>query len=241
MRGFAAPVFQNILRHPDADYRLPPVIVLFGRLVVVYVDVSSSGNAGAGVMLFVYMVLLLYEKWSNSASAGVLYYYAEALPLIYLLVISRLLFFSAFGENFGPTGASGSARPPLSSTHYGRERPCSAEGEKRSSEGQSQAKPVSDLRLGFHKAPLCQQSCHRRAITAALPPKNGKRCAVSCHLFRCAPQMSTHCTLLCPSYPHRGGIIARAVPRSTVSAENSLHNIIKFWERYTCCPLWNLR
>ena len=208
---------------------------------MVFVDVSKNVGTSAGVVLIVYMVFVLLVRLRHSASAYVLSLYMRVLPLIYLLGISRLFFFSAFGENFGPTGASGSARPPLSSTHYGRERPCSAEGEKRSSEGQSQAKPVSDLRLGFHKAPLCQQSCHRRAITAALPPKNGKRCAVSCHLFRCAPQMSTHCTLLCPSYPHRGGIIARAVPRSTVSAENSLHNIIKFWERYTCCPLWNLR
>ena len=114
MRGFAAPVFQNILRHPDADYRLPPVIVLSGRLVVVFVDVISSGNAGAGVVLFVYMVFVLLVILSRSASASVLYYYAEVLPLIYLLGISRLFFFSAFGENFGPTGASGSARPPLS-------------------------------------------------------------------------------------------------------------------------------
>ena len=50
MRGFAAPVFQNILRHPDADYRLAPVIVLFGRLVVVFVDMISGGNASAGVI-----------------------------------------------------------------------------------------------------------------------------------------------------------------------------------------------
>ena len=50
MRGYAAPVFQNILRHPDADYRLAPVIVLFGRLVVVFVDEISGGSASAYVI-----------------------------------------------------------------------------------------------------------------------------------------------------------------------------------------------
>ena len=149
MRGFAAPVFQNILRHPDADYRLPPVIVLFWRLVVMFVDMINGGNAGAGVVFFVYMVLVLLGSLRHSASAYVLSLYMAIVHCIYLLGISRLLFFSAFGENFGPTGASGSARPPLSSTHYGRERPCGAKGEKRSSEGQSQAEPVSDLRLGL--------------------------------------------------------------------------------------------
>lgn len=33
-------------------------------------------------------------------------------------------------RNFGPTYASGSASPSLSSTHYGRQHLCSAEGEK---------------------------------------------------------------------------------------------------------------
>ena len=149
MRGFAAPVFQNILRHPDADYRLPPVIVLFGRLAVVFVDMISNGNAGANVVVFVYMVLVLYGRWSHSASASVVFPYMEVVPLFVVLGISRLFFFSAFGENFGPWYAKVRAGASLSSSHFALDRPCSAEGEKRSSEGQSQAEPVSDLRLGL--------------------------------------------------------------------------------------------
>ena len=114
-----------------------------------FVDVISSGNAGAGVVLFVYMVFVLLVILSRSASASVLYYYAEVLPLIYLLGISRLFFFSAFGENFGLWYAKVRAGASLSSSHFALDRPCSAKGKKRSSEGQSQAEPVSDLRLGL--------------------------------------------------------------------------------------------
>ena len=149
MRGFAAPVFQNILRHPDADYRLPPVIVLFGRLVGIFVDVISGGSASAGVVVYVYMVLLLLGEMCHSASASVVFPYMEVVSLFVVLGISRLFFFSAFGENFGPWYAKVRAGASLSSSHFALDRPCSAEEEKRSSEGQSQAKPVSDLRLGF--------------------------------------------------------------------------------------------
>ena len=108
MRGFAAPVFQNILRHPDADYRIAvplrsnatgglstpvgcrrhplsgelaaieaaaPVIVLFGRLVVIFVDVSRNAGASASVDVLVYMVIELLGKLSRSASAGVLFHH----------------------------------------------------------------------------------------------------------------------------------------------------------------------
>ena len=149
MRGFAAPVFQNILRHPDADYRLPPVIVLFGRLVVMFVDVISGGSASANVVINVYMVLVLLGRLGRSTSAYVISLYMAIVHCIYLLGISRLLFFSAFGENFGPWYAKVRAGASLSSSHFALDRPCSAKGEKRSSEGQSQAEPVSDLRLGL--------------------------------------------------------------------------------------------
>ena len=149
MRGFAAPVFQNILRHPDADYRLPPVIVLFGRLVVVFVDVISNGSASARVLVFVYMVLMLYRISGHSASAYVLFLYAEVLPLIYLLGISRLLFFSAFGENFGPWYAKVRAGASLSSSHFALDRPCSAEGKKRSAVLSASAAQPQKVRLGL--------------------------------------------------------------------------------------------
>ena len=149
MRGFAAPVFQNILRHPNADYRLPPVIVLFGRLVVIFVDVSSGESTRASVVLFVYMVLVLLGRLRHSASAVVVSLYMRVLSLIYLLGISRLFFFSAFGENFGPWYAKVRAGPPLSSTHYGLDRPCSAEGKKRSAVLSASAAQPQKVRLGL--------------------------------------------------------------------------------------------
>ena len=149
MRGYAAPVFQNIPRHPDADYRLAPVIVLFGRLVVMFVDVISSGSASARVLVYVYMALLLFGGMSHSASAVVLSLYAKVLPLIYLLGISRLLFFSALGENVGPWYAKVRAGASLSSSHFALERRCSAKEEKRSAV--LQEPPVASLqgRLEF--------------------------------------------------------------------------------------------
>ena len=46
------------------------------------------------------------------------------------IVDNETFFDSRLWRNFGPTYASGSASPSLSSTHYGREHLCSAEGDK---------------------------------------------------------------------------------------------------------------
>ena len=149
MRGFAAPVFQNILRHPDADYRLPPVIVLFGRLVVMFVDVISSGSASEYEIVYVYMVLVLLGRFNRYASAGVLFPYMEVVHLFVVLRISRLIFFSAFGEKRAFYQCEGQCRRSLSSTHFAQKRRCSAKEEKRSAV--LQEPPVASLqgRLEF--------------------------------------------------------------------------------------------
>ena len=149
MRGYAAPVFQNILRHPDADYRLPPVIVLFGRLVVIFVDVISGESASAGIVLFAYMVLVLLGRFNRNASAGVLFPHMAIVHCIYLLGITRLLFFSAFGENFGLWYAKVSAGASLSSSHFALDRSCSAEVKKRSAVLSASAAQPQKVRLGL--------------------------------------------------------------------------------------------
>ena len=116
---------------------------------MVFVDDIIGRSVSECEIIYINIVLVLLGRLRHSANGSVLYYYAKVLPLIYLLRISRLFFFSAFGENFGPTGASGSARPPLSSTHYGRERPCSAEGEKRSAVLSESAAQPQKVRLGL--------------------------------------------------------------------------------------------
>ena len=65
---------------------------------------------------------------------------------ILLLGILRLLFIPAFGEILRPTSAEVSARPPLSSTHYGLQRPCSAkEGNRSAAAGKSACGLVTRL------------------------------------------------------------------------------------------------
>ena len=73
----------------------------------------------------------------------------EVLPLIYLLGISRVLFFSAFGEIMASYQCEGQCRRSLSSTHFAQKRRCSAKEEKRSAV--LQEPPVASLqgRLEF--------------------------------------------------------------------------------------------
>ncbi len=107
-----------------ADYRLPPVIVLplwFFLFIVVVVrmlrmDFNQKGGGCAVVLLL--FVFLYYI--SRQRSVFLLY------VVLVLLGLLRLLMIPAFGEILRQWYAKVSASPPLSSTHYGLQRPCSA-------------------------------------------------------------------------------------------------------------------
>ena len=107
--------------HPQrADQRLPPLIVLrisvLRIVLVVIVRAKASASHSASAWIYSLLeVLLLLELLRPSEHSTYL--------LVFLLLgILIPLMIPAFGENFGPTSAKGSARPSLSSTHYGRER-----------------------------------------------------------------------------------------------------------------------
>ena len=110
----------------DADYRLPPVIVLplwfFVFIVVIVrllgIDFNQKGS-GCAVVLLLLVFLYYISRQEN------------AVPLYIVLVlygIWRLLIIPAFGEILRQWCAEVGARPPLSGAHYGLERPCSARG-----------------------------------------------------------------------------------------------------------------
>ena len=107
-----------------ADYRLPPVIVLplwfFIFIVVVVrmlgIDFNQKGS-GRAVVILLFVVLYYISK---RRSTCLLY------MVLLLYGISRLLMIPAFGEILRQWCAKVGASPPLSSTHYGLQRPCSA-------------------------------------------------------------------------------------------------------------------
>ena len=107
-----------------ADYRLPPVIELplwFFLFIVVVVrmlrmDFNQKGGGCAVVLLL--FVFLYYI--SRQRSVFLLY------VVLVLLGLLRLLMIPAFGEILRQWCAKVGASPPLSSTHYGLQRPCSA-------------------------------------------------------------------------------------------------------------------
>ena len=117
---FAACGFPRPPALRDADYRLPPVIVLPLWIVLllpvmVMASSESSRSAGAGVIVLLFVVLL-YIGIRDKAYPRVL------LLLFYLLGIMRLLIIPAFGEILRQWCAEFSASPPLSSTHFGLQR-----------------------------------------------------------------------------------------------------------------------
>lgn len=76
-------------------------------MIVVVVHISHSACAGVVIPL---LVLLLY------------------IGRRHLVGIVVFFFIPAFGENLRQWNARVSASPPLSSTHYGPQRPASAKG-----------------------------------------------------------------------------------------------------------------
>lgn len=127
---FAACGFPRPPALRDADYRLPPVIVLplLSRMllsvVVVFCDCPASASV---VILYVAVVLMLLYHIRRQAA-----YPLYHLLVLLLLRILSLLMIPAFGEILRQWDAKVSAGPPLSGTHYGLQRQCSAEEGKRS-------------------------------------------------------------------------------------------------------------
>ena len=76
---------------------------------------------------------------------------------------NETFFDSPLRGNFGPTSTTGSASPSLSSTHYGQEHLCSAEGEKAVCQPSEAARGVFSRLPGVHRTHQCRQSRHRRA------------------------------------------------------------------------------
>ena len=84
---------------------------------------------------------------------------STAIPSI---VDNETIFDSPLRGNFGPTSASGSASPSLSSTHCGREHLCSAEGEKTVCQPSEAARGVFSRLSGVHRTHHRQRSRRRR-------------------------------------------------------------------------------
>ena len=79
------------------------------------------------------------------------------------IVDNETFFDSPLRGNFGPTSTTGSASPSLSSTHYGQEHWCGAEGEKAVCQPSEAARGVFSRLPGVHRTHQCRQSRHRRA------------------------------------------------------------------------------
>ena len=75
---------------------------------------------------------------------------------------NETFFDSPLRGNFGPTSATGSASPPLSSTHYGRERLCGAEVMKADCQPSEAARGVFSRLSGVHRTHQRQRSRRRR-------------------------------------------------------------------------------
>ena len=100
----------------DADYRLPPVIVLplwlfvFGVVEarMLRIDFNQEGGVCA-VILLLYVLLYYMGRRHNSCSLYM---------VLVLLEIWRILMIPAFGEILRRWNAEVSASPSLSSTHF---------------------------------------------------------------------------------------------------------------------------
>lgn len=79
------------------------------------------------------------------------------------IVDNETFFDSPLRGNFGPTSASGSASPSLSSTHCGQEHLCGAEDDKAVCQPSEAARGVFSRLSGVHRTLQRRQSRHRRA------------------------------------------------------------------------------
>ena len=97
---------------------LPLWFFVFIVVVVgIVVNVLNQKGGGCAVVLLLFVFLYYISRQESSIPL-----YA----VLVLLGISRLLMIPAFGEILRQWYAEVGASPPLSSTHYGLQRPCSA-------------------------------------------------------------------------------------------------------------------
>ena len=88
--------------------------------------------------------------------------------------------YSRLRRNFGPTYASGSASPSLSSTHYGREHLCGAEGEIAVCQPSEAARGVFSRLPGVHRTHQCRRSRHRRVHSCCRSWTNARKDSGHC-------------------------------------------------------------
>ena len=102
---------------------------------------------------------------------------STAIPSI---VDNETIFDSPLRGNFGPTSAAGSARPSLSSTHYGREHLCSAEGDKAVCQPSEAARGVFSRQTGVHRTHQRRRSRHRRVNSCCRSWTNARKDSGHC-------------------------------------------------------------
>lgn len=96
------------------------------------------------------------------------------------IVDNETFFDSRLRRNFGPTYASGSASPSLSSTHYGREHLCSAEVKKEVCQPSEAARGVFSRLPGVHRTHQRRRSRHRRVHSCCRSWTNARKDSVHC-------------------------------------------------------------
>ena len=96
------------------------------------------------------------------------------------IVDNETFFDSRLWRNFGPTYANGSASPSLSSTHYGREHLCGAEGEIAVCQPSEAARGVFSRLPGVHRTHQRRRSRHRRVHSCCRSWTNARKDSGHC-------------------------------------------------------------
>ena len=146
------------------------VLAVEVMVVLIVVDVKANGASASAVFVYMLSVLILLLGKSR-LRADVFHIYQGRRPFFLMPMM-----ISACGEILGSADGADGARPPLSSTHYGLQRRCGAEGGKRSAVFGSPAELASPIRLGYMSA--------RPSAKAARPARlKGKRYGRLCQLL----------------------------------------------------------
>ena len=144
----------------------------------------------------------------NGASA-----YALSLYIPSVLIVLLGILFPAFGEILVSADGADGARPPLSGTHYGLQRRCSARVGKRSAVSGSPAELASPIRLGQRGTSLRQSRC-------GSPISKGKRYG---RQWPAEPSTDSH--LVIPPAPKGDNAREATVRCEGPTSEGRCHNI----------------
>ena len=112
-------------------------------VVLIVAEVKADGASASAVGVYVVSVLIVL-LWETRPRTDVFHIYQGRRPFFLMPMM-----ISACGEILGSADGADGARPPLSSTHYGLQRRCGAEEEKRSAVFGSPAHLASPIRLGL--------------------------------------------------------------------------------------------